>query len=616
VDGVYLSRMQGSMMRLFDIARVEVLRGPQGVLYGKNTIGGAVNIITRDPFDGGGQLEAEYGSFDLVTGSLYAATPFADDKAATSLALRYSNRDGYYKDAFNGTEYQDDNVFTGRLKIALQPDDSLKLIFSADLMEIDIGQFLGHAEAPLSVLDVVTGPAVVRSDPGPFDGEILASSISPENGQSNTHWGVSATAVWDVSDQLSLTSITSYRHMNPVQWLDADGSELAIADVWATWVHEQISQEIQAYVVGEGWDAVFGAFYMNENSVAVQETFLDGYLLANGAEIGFTRPGHDEQDVDSYAVFGHVSYTLSDAVSLSAGARWSRDDKSFFRVSETTTGGILTDSFTFDEDDAWEAFTPSFTADYKLSDASHLYAHVARGFRSGGFNGRLFSEADAQTFAPEYVWSYEIGFKGTSADGALRYSIAGFYNDYKDYQARVAIAVDSTDPSAGFNFPTINAAKLEIYGVELELQGEAGALSYWANVGLLNASYKEFLDEQKDRTDQEPIRAPDVTMAAGANYRIELDSSTLDVSADVRYVSSYYTSIDNAELLKEDGYALVGAHAHWSMGENSWYAKAGVRNLFDTIYQVDAFEFRTLGNVQTGFYGDPRTWYLAVGKRF
>lgn len=616
VDGVYFSRMQGSMMRLFDVERIEVLRGPQGVLYGKNTIGGAVNIITRDPFDAGGVIEAEYGSFNQIGGSLYAPFVLQEGKVAASFSARYANRDGFYTDEFTGVEYLDDNVFSGRFKLALRPDEKLDITLSADLMDIDIAQYVGFAESELGVLDVVTGPTVVRPQPDPFDGEIVASSIAPENGQSNTHWGLSGTISYDVSDTLSFKSITAYRHMNPVQWLDADGSELALADVWATWVHDQFSQELQLAVTEADWDAIIGAFYMSEKSVAVQETFLDGYLLANGVPIGFTRPGNDVQNVDSYAVFGHLNYKLSEQITASVGARWSRDEKTFYRESETTTSGIVTDVFVFEGEDAWDAFTPSFTLDYKLSGNSHIYANVARGFRSGGFNGRLFSEADAVPFAPEYVWSYEVGLKGSSGE-ELSYGLTLFYNDYTDYQARVAVAIDSSDPSAGFNFPTINAAKLEIYGAELELQGSIDALDYWFNAGLLSASYKEFNDDQRDRTDQEPIRAPDVTLAAGFSYILDLgNSGSVNFAADARYVSSYYTSIDNAETLKEDGYALVGAHARWSQQDGSWYAKAGVKNLFDALYQVDAFEFRTLGNIQTGFYGDPRTWYLAIGRTF
>ncbi|SDE24537.1 TonB-dependent receptor [Kordiimonas lacus] len=617
VDGVYLSRMQGSMMRLFDVERIEVLRGPQGALYGKNTIGGAINIITRDPFDGGGNAEIEYGAYDQKTAALYAAFPIAGDTAALSLAARYSNRDGFYKDAFTGTDYYDDNVFSGRLKLALKPSDDVRLTLAADLMDIDVGQYLGRAEDHLYVIDLALGPTVVREAPGPFDGETLASSIDAENGQTNTHWGLSLTAEWNLSDAYSLKSITSYRHMNPVQWLDADGSEFEIGDVWATWVHEQVSQEVQLSITREKWDAILGAFYMTEKSVAVQETFLNGYILVGGAQIGFSQPGHDTQHVDNMALFGHANIELSDAWTVSLGARWSRDEKDFERVSETMTGGVITGVFEFEGSGAWDAFTPSVTVDYRLTEDSHLYARIARGFRSGGFNGRMFSAADSEPFKPEYVWSYEVGFKGRTMDGVLSYGLTGFYNDYTDYQARVAVAIDSSDQSAGFNFPTINAAKLEMYGAEAELRANLDAWTLWGNIGLLGASYKEFRDDQRDRTGQEPIRTPDVTLSAGAVYHLTLGTrGSVDIGADVRYVSDYYTSVDNSDLLYEDGYWLVGANARWVDAADKWSVRAGVKNLFDTIYQVDAFEFRTLGNVQTGFYGEPRTWYVALGRAF
>lgn len=616
VDGVYYSRMQGSMMRLFDVERIEVLRGPQGTLYGKNTIGGAVNIVTRDPFEAGGRAEIEYGAYDLKSGSFYGAFPVGD-ASAISLAARYVNRDGYYTDAFNGTEYHDDNVFSGRIKLATRPSDSLTLTFAADLMDIDVGQYLGRAESHLFVVDLVNGPTVVRDAPGPFDGKTMASSIDPDNGQSNTHWGLSFTAEWDLSENSKLTSITSYRHMNPVQWLDADGSEFEIGDVWATWVHEQMSEELQLSTEGAHWDAIFGAFFMTEKSVAVQESFLNGYILAAGEQVGFTQPGHDTQKVKNIALFGHANIELGERTTLSLGARWSQDDKDFERVSETTTGGVITGVFEFEGSGKWSAFTPSGTLDFRLSETSHIYARIARGFRSGGFNGRMFSAADAEPFEPEYVWSYEAGLKGRVMDGRVTYGITGFFNDYTNYQARVAVAIDRDDQAAGFNFPTINAAKLEIYGAEFEVKAEMDALTLWANVGLLSASYKEFLDDQRDRTDQEPIRAPDVTLSGGILYEVDLDANGIvGLSADVRYVGAYYTSVDNSEFLYEDGYALVGAHARWVDADETWYARAGVKNLFDAIYQVDAFEFRTLGNAQTGFYGEPRTWYIAVGRTF
>lgn len=616
VDGVYMSRMQGSMMRLFDIERLEVLRGPQGTLYGKNTIGGAVNVVTRDPFDGGGFAEVSYGSYDEVIGSLYAAVPLSDDTVAVSVAARYANRDGFYTDPATGVDYQDDNSFSGRLKLAFRPSETVSVTLAADILDIDVNQYVGRAEDSLFVLDVASGPVPVRDQPGPFDGTVR-TSIDPENGQTNTHWGLSGTLDWDLSDTLALKSITAYRHMNPVQWLDADGSELEIADVWATWVHEQWSQEVQLTITQDRWDMVFGAFYMTEESVAVQETFLNDYILLNGVPLGFSQPGNDVQNVESIALFGHADVKLTDRLSLSLGARWSRDDKDFVRTSETFTGGVLTGTVSFDEENDWSAFTPSATLDYKLSEDSHIYASASRGFRSGGYNGRVSGPDEQLEFDPEFVWSYEAGWKGRAADGRLTYGLAAFYNDYSDYQARIAVAVDPSDLSAGFNFPTVNAASLEIYGLEAEVSYEVGPWSLWGNLGLLDASYSDFTDATGDRTDEDPIRSPDVTLNVGASHLLDLDGrGTLRLTADLNYVSSYYTSVDNSDVLFEDGYVLGGAHAAWQDEAARWSVRAGVRNLFDTAYQVDAFEFRTLGNAQTAFYAAPRTWYLAIGRMF
>lgn len=616
VDGVYYSRMQASLARLFDVERIEVLRGPQGSLYGKNTVGGAVNIITRSPFSKeGGQIEITYGSYDQKIAAGYISAPLSD-AVSVSIAAQYSKRDGFFQDPSTGEEYNDDNVFVGRFKLGFKPSDTFELTLSADLMEIDIALAAGRQEDDLFNLDVVLGPQQIYSKPGEFDGNV-GVSIAPGNGQSNSHYGFSAIADWQANDTLSVKSITSYRHMDPVQWVDVDGTSYAIADVIATWVHQQFSEELQIHIQQETWDMVLGAFFMTEESVAVQETFLDDYLLAGGASLGFSRPGNDEQDVTNYALFGHANVRLSEKFEASFGARWSKDVKHFVRFSETAFNRMVTEVFAFDDKDSWAAFTPSLALQYNMSDNSMFFARVARGFRSGGFNGRLFSDADKEPFEPEFVWSYEAGFKGSSEDNTIRYGANAFYNDYTNFQARIAVFVDSDDPGAGFNFPTVNAGKLEIYGAEFDITADLDMLSLWANVGLLNSSYKEFIDDRGDKTDEEPIRSPGLTLSGGIVYTWSLgDSGKLRIAADARYISSYYTSVDNSENLFEDGYTMLNATLKWEPNESGLYAKAGVRNLLDATYHIDAFEFRTLGNAQVAFYGDPRTWYLSVGMRF
>ena len=268
-----------------------------------------------------------------------------------------------------------------------------------------------------------------------------------------------------------------------------------------------------------------------------------------------------------------------------------------------------------------------------------LYASASRGFKSGGFNGRVNSLLDVTEvvdgqvvlrpfFKPETVWTYETGAKGTFLGGRVSLSGAAFYSDYKNFQARVG-AGNNTGTSGGA-LPVLNAGKLRIWGLEGELA--VRPVQQWAirsSFGYLNAKYLEFDDARRapaasfscNPTGQaivcKPAFAPPITFSLATDYTVPLgDAGSVTFGGDARFVDKQFLSVDNRPGLYEDGYMLLNAFVQYDAPGGRYYVRGGVKNLTKELYKTDGQEFSSVGNIQTVYYGDPRTWSLTAGFRF
>jgi len=649
VDGVYMSRIQGALFNLFDVERVEVLRGPQGTLYGKNTIGGAINIISKKPDlnDLTGAGSVTYGRFDqwLVNG--YVSAPLVTDKLALSIAGVYDKRDGIVTDPLTGHKYNDRNTQAVRAILRAQPTDRVELILSGDYTRQRTDLTLGYATAPLINVDLANGatPIVKPAYPyGSYDYK-ASTSLDPGKGQDLDNWGVSLTANVELNDALTLTSITAYRKLKPDYYIDFDATELEVADAFVGVRQHQLSQELQLKYDSGPLKGVFGLYYLNEKIRSHQESYDDNYLLLAGAPVTFTRYIDDRQKTDSYAAFGQLTYDFTEKFSATVGLRYTKERKEYYRTTYTTLAGADSAPFEFpnslpppynDLDHVnFDAWTPTFTLSYKPTRDTLIYASASRGFKSGGFNGRVNGLGDVTQvidgetvivpfFQPETVWTYEAGAKGNFLNGRVRLSADVFYSDYKDFQARVG---GGTTGVAGGSFPVVNAGKLRIWGVEAEAAVRpSDPWTIRATLGYLNAEYKEFDDQRRapafscnptgTKVTCEPAFAPPLTLSLGSDYAIPFgDAGTLTLGGDARFVDKHYLSVDNREGLKEDGYWLANAYVQYD-NPGGWYLRGGVKNVFDTLYKTDAQEFSSVGNIQTVYYGDPRTWQVTAGFRF
>ncbi|ODP39068.1 TonB-dependent receptor [Sphingomonas turrisvirgatae] len=645
VDGVYMSRIQGALFGLFDVERVEVLRGPQGTLYGKNTVGGAVNVVTRKPdtvqFRAAGS--ATYGSYDQILLNGYVSAPLVTDKLALSLAGVYDKRDGVVIDPLTGRDYNDRNSWAARGILRATPSENVELILSGDYYKQRNAAALGQATAPLTGL--LGFPVLKPAYPYGRTWNYRAStSLAPGQGQRVDHWGVSFTGNIELSDALTFTSITGYRKLSPDYYLDFDATELEVSDAFVGVRQEQFSQELQLKYDSGPLSGVFGLYYLNEDVTSHQEAYSDNlvYLAPAGPPLTFTRFIDDEQNTKSYAAFGQVTYDFTDQFSATAGLRYSKERKRYHRVTSTVTGGVtggfyeypnsLPAPFNGIDHVDFDAWTPTLSLSFKPTRDTLLYASASRGFKSGGFNGRVNGVGDVTQviggvptivpfFEPETVWTYEGGAKGSFLDGRVTMAATGFYSTYQDFQARVG------GGSAGA-FPVVNAGELRIWGIEFE--AAVRPVREWSirtSFGYLNADYEEFNDGRRAPAYScnptgsaivcEPPFAPPISFSLASDYAIPLgNAGSLTLGGDARFVDKHYLSIDNRPGLIEDGYWLVNAFVQFDAAGGKYYLRGGVKNLTKSIYKTDGQEFSSIGNIQTAYYGDPRTWSVTAGFRF
>jgi len=618
VDGVYLSRIQGALMSLHDVERIEVLRGPQGTLYGKNTIGGAVNVVTRQP-DGesAGEVQLLAGDYGKLATNVYYKGAVSDRTSASISAL-YRLDNGFVTDRVSGQHYNDRDNTSVRFLLHSEVNERLSWDFSLDYTDQENALTLGRQEAPLIALDFadLTSPVLLGLPPvGEYDFRGRTSFNNDEN-QELRHLGASFTLDYAINDQWQFKSITAHRDLVSDSFIDIDASEFELGDVFVGVDQQQFSQEFQfLFDNGEGFNAVIGAYYLQEDVPSHQEAYADDFLRFDGIPLDFLRTIDDDLETTSYALFAQGNWQLNDLWGLTAGIRYSKDDKDYFRTTTTFSqlGPFLEGTFAFEDSDSWDSVTPMVSVDYQLSEDSMMYASVAKGFKSGGFNGRANGAADVSSFKPETVWTYEIGGKSQFLDNRMRLNYAVFTSDYEDFQARVAEDISS--------FPVINAAELDISGAELELTWLLSAsTSVYSSLGYLNSEYKTFFDfrqPDQDRSDDIPPFSPEWTFRIGMNHVVYLDNGAmLRFGLNGNYTDDMYLSVDNQETLTQDDYWVFNAYAVYDFANPAWSLSIGGKNLTDEVYKVDAQEFSSVGNIQTAYYGDPRTWYAALNYRF
>jgi iron complex outermembrane receptor protein len=633
IDDVYYSRIRGTQFDLLDLERVEVLRGPQGTLYGKNTIGGALKLVSRRP---GQEFRARgsvaYGSYNMMDVQGSVSGPISDSLALGFSAL-HSSRDGYVSNPVTGAEYNDKNTNAFRAALAWDPSDNLRVDLIADYSNDDAGLTVGQSQNSLIGSSGQTIVAVT-SPPPPWNFQAVVDPTLPNETRLESR-GVSLNAAFDLSDALTIRSITGYRRLNTDDYIDFDGTPREVSSALVAVDQDQFSQELQATFESGPITAVGGLYYLQENIDSHQEAYADDLLGPAFLNSTFTRTVDDTLETTSKAAYGNLTWALSDRFRVSGGVRYTEEDKDYDRTTSTFFGALPAFNATFPFLPPVANFTDTSymaSADYQATENVMLYARFSQGFKSGGYNGRANSTAEATQYDPETADSYEVGFKSTLYDSRVRLNVAAFTTDYKNFQARVSgLDIDPITNLPAAKLSVINAGAMAISGLEVDAAWQVtDAFTFDTQIGLLDAEYDVFADARftatgGSRAFQTPAFAPRLTARYGLTYVAEMPGGgDVTFGGVAKFRSRMALAVDNTATnsqvqlpgMFQDEYWLFDARV--VMNDASGRYSLGVygQNLLNEVYKTDAQEFSSVGQIRTAYFGAPQTIMVKLTARY
>ena len=583
VDGVFIGTNTGQLLDSFDMERLEVLRGPQGTLFGRNTIGGVISVQrTRPTEDFGVRGQFAYGNFDTKRGRLVVNSGTLGGIIAIKAFGFYDNTDGFY---FNQTKNKREGqyeVLTGGVTALITPADGIKAQITYEHMR-ERGETIVGSQS-------VTGKDVVCAAPGVpgfapaaqcnrtgLPGRGLYTTFSQiDTPVTNDTDAVTANIDIDLGEKFTLTSVTGYRANDESVTQDFDATSAAFFETLRNQKYNQFSQELR--LVGnltDNFNLLVGGFYFNSNYKLDQTTTL-GAVLAGGA------PALLRQYVDhttkSYAGFADVRWQASDRLSIGAGIRYTHDDKEIFnnfgrigalvRITQPTFDGKscvqVTGLLTLAPGVQVPAYGPANncsgqqgfgeltwrgSVDYEIAEAQRVYASYNRGFRSGGFNGRASGPTTIGPYEPETVDAFEIGLKADWFDKTLRTNIAAYVSKYNNKQEEI---VQASPPGSASPQETVvkNASSATIKGFEAEIIAQpVTELTISGSFTYTDAEFNSFFNDVNGDLRPDDVstldlrRAPKYMASLGVDYNTKLGNGTLDISTVLRYFSKYQTCL-------------------------------------------------------------------------
>lgn len=608
-DGVFVAKNVGGLFDVAELERIEVLRGPQGTLYGKNTIGGAINLVTRKPDEEfGGKINIGGGNYNYLNYGASIDTGRLGEVAAFTFAYNERKRDGFYENVadpafgFNNppiNEFKKLDSQSARAAANFVVADNVTIDYAFDWAYRDNTPSFGQIEfGKTDSAGNVTGPANIdRKDKGSLDGTVYDKSRSS---------GHSLHLAWDINDELTFKSISAYRNLSFNDKNDYDGLPIVIFHAERHANHDQRSQEFQLVGNNEAVAYAVGAYFFSESS-DVENPFLVDFT---GSGTPLSVRNFYGVDATSYALFGQADWFVADQWTLTFGARWTTEKKSAF-VSHPD--GIIGAAYSSRADDTWNNFSPTVAVNYMVIDDVNLYFRAAQGWKAGGFNAEATNKEQAETpYKAETNTSYEVGMKARWWENRIQTNVAIFTNDIDDMQLSNFEGAYST---------VTNAGKAKLSGFELEsLIAITDGLTASLNYGYLDASYDDFRKggEQLKDVAKFPY-APKDKVGVGLEYAVSVGFGEFRGRVDYSYTSSQFFYHDElaALLTSSPSYHLVNAKvllADIDVG-NAQTMEVGLwgKNLTDSEYRLNGLPFGTYG---INYYGDPRTFGADVTYRF
>ncbi|MBY0344436.1 MAG: TonB-dependent receptor [Sphingomonadales bacterium] len=642
VDDVYLNRPQAAVLDVYDVERIEVLRGPQGTLYGRNTIGGAIKYVTADlPDETSVKIRGTYGSYDQADLIVTASTPISDSLKIGASGARLS-RGGFGQNLTLGTENYNKDVWAARGTIEFE-SGIVKARLSGDYVKDESEARQGHR----FIRSLLTGAPVLDDV---FDTRAGLNIVDQEV----EAYGGALNVAIELSDTLTFKSITGYREDKSTTPIDFDSLPAADLDVPAIYENDQFSQELQLLYEGDSLSGVLGFYYLDANAFTAFDVAL--FTTVNG----LAAQTLGDVNTKTWSVFGDFTYDLSDTISVSVGGRYTNDKRNSVVLRRTFLGGFsdlfggtgvaVATTSNFNGSATFKDFNPRASISWQPNADNNVYFTYSQGFKGGGFDPRGQTTAcrnarggactadevfDFMAFDPETVDSFELGWKASLLDNRLNISIAGFVAQYKDVQIPGSVGFDANGDGVNESFIgiTSNAADADVNGIEFEgnalvgkdFAGDGSRFSVNWSLGVLDAKFNTFIDAfGRDVADQRVFQnTPDITAHMGFNMGLPVGGGMMDFIglASLRSDASQF-EVPNP-FLDQDGFVLVDASIVYTTDDGRYSIGLHGKNLFDKEYIVAGYNFvaggvngapfvSTLGRegTLTGFYGDPRRVFV------
>ncbi|PZT90537.1 MAG: TonB-dependent receptor [Citromicrobium sp.] len=648
LDDVYLNRPQAAVLDIYDVERIEVLRGPQGTLYGRNTIGGAVKYVTKRLGDEPrASIRATYGSYDQADVVANFAMPIGESGLSFGAAGAVLTRDGFGQNLTTGDENYDKKVYGARASLEYDRG-GVFVRLSGDYTDDNSSPRGGHR-----LIESLATQAPVLDDVYDTRGALL----DPE--QDVEAYGGSLFAEIEAGDWLTLRSITGYRKDASGTPIDFDSLPAVDLDVPAIYENKQFSQEFQALFDFGNVTGLLGAYYLDANAVTIFDVRLPGTVTALTA---------GDVDTETYAIFADATFDITDQLSVSAGGRYTWDTRSSTVDRAVYIGGgspyfggqgiLFATQSDFEGTREFKRFTPRASISFKPTPDHNLYASFSKGFKGGGFDPRGVSTAapdadgngtvspdevfDFMTFDPETVDTYEIGYKAAFLDNDVNIALAAFKSDYKDVQVpgSVGTVINGQQTFIGV---TTNAGEAEIKGIEFEtvatlardFAGAGSRFGLSGMVGYLDAEYKQFIDSRGiDVADRRAFQnTPEWTAAGTVNLAFPAAEGIVNLSGTASHRSDTQQFELLTPMLDQPSYTLFDASIVWTADDDSFSLGLHGRNLTDKQYVVSGYNFLaqnpdtgeflrnasgnyvpTLGaeGTLTAYYGNPRQIFVTA----
>lgn len=648
LNDVYLSRAQGTAIELFDLERVEIVRGPQGTLYGKNVVGGAINFVTRKPTDefraGAEAGIGNYGSFDVkanVSGGL-------GEGLSGSIAATARHHDGYARNTFTGNDVEDLDAYGVLAQLRYQPDDRLDILLTGDLTRRRGGGKWIDIQTPSSHNIPFVNPDH-RRGPNNIDGS-----------QDADLGGVHLSVDYDVGGG-TITSVTAYREARFQSRNNDAGSFIDFTkmiydsngridfgaidhslfndDYYINDKDEKAKSFSQDLRFRSDFDGPFnllaGLYYQHES---VDRTEIADYIFveyyAQGKEIARTR-----LKSDTWAAFVEGTFDITDALGVTAGIRYTKDRKRFAVYRETIgdflgadfadENGNFTRAFSTSARQSWDAWTPSLNLHWQPAEDVYLYGLVSKGYKSGGWNGENATNPGEARVAydPEYAWNYEIGAKTTWLDNRLRFNLTGFWTEYKDLQTQQFVIFDPNLPADNV---ISNAGKARVKGIELETAlVPVNGLTLFANYTYMDAKITGDLISTELQYDPScfcsvPVptnlkgnvlrRSPKNSFSIGGDLTVPVSSwVNAFLRADYNWTDDFFFDNENSPRTLQKSVGVLNGSIGVTTEDDKWELRIWAKNLTNELYESGKSD--VIGSVLVS-YNPPRTYGATIRWKY